>query len=282
GLTGPTTMGLIKVVDSEKYTFTLAGAADEVTPKLIQGELDMAAIPANLASVLYNNTQGKIRVLAVNTLGVLYITEKGDTVTDVASLKGKTIYATGKGSTPEYTLKHILKENGIDPENDVTIEFKSEPAEIVALLENAEGGVAMLPQPYVTAAMSKVEGLHIVLNLSEEWDKLGSDSKLITGVLVGRSDFIDANPEAVETFLNEYKESVDWVVNNTEEASELIDKYGIVKAAIAKKALPMCNITFISGEEMKTNLSGYLNVLFEANPKAVGGSLPGDDFYYGN
>ena len=183
GLKGPTTMGLVKVIEDNKngkasnnYNFTVAGSADEITPKLTKGELNIAAIPANLASVLYNKTQGKIKVLAVNTLGVVYITEKGESVKSVKDLKGKTIYATGKGSTPEYTLRYILKENGLDLDKDVTVEWKSEPTEVVALLSKGEGGVAMLPQPYVTVAQTSVEGLRIAINLNDEWEKLDNTS----------------------------------------------------------------------------------------------------------
>ncbi|MDO5445005.1 MAG: ABC transporter substrate-binding protein [Eubacteriales bacterium] len=287
GLKGPTSMGLVKLMeDSENgisansYEFTLAGSADEVTPKLIKGELDIAAVPANLASVLYNNTDGAVKLLAVNTLGVLYILEKGDSVSSVADLKGKTIYATGKGSTPEYTLRYILQENGIDPDKDVVIEFKSEPTEVVALLSQAESGIAMLPQPYVTVAQGSVEGLHIVIDLTDAWNKLDNGSMLITGVIVGRSDFIDSHKDAVDSFLEEYRESADYAVNNTAETAQLIEKYGIVKAAVAEKALPFCNLTFMAGDEMIAPLSGYLQTLFDQNPKAVGGKLPGEDFFY--
>ena len=279
GLKGPTSMGLVKLMDNEKYEFTLAGSADEVTPLLLKGELDMAAVPANLAAVLYNNSDGKIVTLAVNTLGVLSLLEKGDTVNGIEDLKGKTVYATGKGSTPEYTLRHILQSAGIDPDKDVTIEFKSEPAEVVALLQN-ENGIAMLPQPYATAALSQTEGLRLVLDISDAWDALVPESRLITGVLAARKDFVEKYPEATAKFLAEYRDSADWVNANNEEASQLIEKYGITKAAIAKKALPHCSIVFMDGAEMKQALSGYLAILSNQNPKAVGGKLPGEDFYY--
>ena len=278
GLKGPTSMGLVKLMDNEKYEFTLAGSADEVTPLLLKGELDMAAVPANLAAVLYNNSDGQIVTLAVNTLGVLSLLEKGNTVQEIKDLKGKTIYATGKGSTPEYTLRYLLSTAGIDPDHDVTIEFKAEPAEVVALLQN-ENGIAMLPQPYATAALTQTEGLRLVLDISEAWDALVPESRLITGVLAARKDFVEKYPEAVTEFLAEYKTSTEWVNESNEEASQLIEKYGITKAAIAKKALPHCNIVFLSGAEMKQVLGGYLTILYGQNPKAVGGKLPADDFY---
>ena len=288
GLKGPTSMGMVKLMEDaeggttkNQYNFTIAGSADEITPKLIQGELDMAAVPANLASVIYNNSKGAVELLAVNTLGVIYITEKGETVNALSDLKGKTIYATGKGSTPEYALRYILTENGIDPDTDVTIEWKSEPTEVVALMQEAEEGtVAMLPQPYVTVAQTQVEGLRIAIDLNKEWDNLKNGSQFITGVLVVRKDFAEKNPETVANFLDEYKASTEYVNANTDAAAELIEKFDIVKAAIAKKALPYCNITYMEGADMKTAMTGYLQVLFDQNPKSVGGTLPADDFYY--
>lgn len=287
GLKGPTSIGLVKVMKdnadgkaANKYEFTIAGSADEITPKLNKGELDMAAIPANLASVLYNNTNGAIKVLAINTLGVLYIVEKGDTVKSVADLKGKTIYATGKGSTPEYTLRYILSKNGVDPDNDVTIEWQSEPTAVVPLLKANDNAIAMLPQPYVTVAQSNVEGLNITLNLTDEWGKIEGSGALVTGVLVARTEFLEKHPDAVKKMLNEYAASSEYVNANIDDAAALVEEFDIFKAAIAKKAIPYCNIKVITGDEMRTSLSSYLAVLFEQNAKAVGGKLPDDAFYY--
>ena len=291
-LKGPTAMGMVQLMDNAEagpvngnsYTFTIAASADEVTPKLVQGEADIAAVPANLASVLYNNTEGQVQVLAINTLGVLYIVENGDSVQTVSDLAGKTIYASGKGSTPEYALNYILSENGIDPEADVTIEWKSEHSECVAALASDEDGIAMLPQPFVTTAQTQNENLRIALDLTEEWDALQADaetpSALLTGVVVVRTAFGDEHREAVIAFLDSYRESVDYVNANVTDAAALIEKYDIVTAAVAEKALPYCNITFIEGSEMQEKLSGYLNVLYEQNPTSVGGALPADDFYY--
>ena len=280
GLKGPTSIGLVKAMEEGKYEFSLHGSADEITPKLVRGELDMAAVPSNLASVLYNNTEGEVVLLAINTLGVIYIVDKGLDIKSISDLKGLTVYATGKGSAPEYALRYILSENGIDPDNDVTLEFKSEPTEVVSILSAEEKGAAMLPQPYVTVAQDKVEGFSIAIDLTEAWNELNMGSQLITGVLVARKDFVTEHPEAVRKFLEDYKASVDYVLSDTKGAAGLCEKYDIVKAAVAEKAIPYCNITFISGEDMKAPLSGYLETLFEQNPKAVGGKLPGDDFYY--
>ncbi|NLE26291.1 MAG: ABC transporter substrate-binding protein [Clostridiaceae bacterium] len=287
GMTGPTSMGMIKIMESAEagtaknnYNFTIVGSADEITPKLIKGDFDIAAVPANLASVLYNNTDKKVKLLAINTLGVVYIVEKGNEIEDFTDLKGKTIYATGKGSTPEYALRYLLSEHGIDPDKDVDIQWKSEPNEVVALFKNSEKGIAMMPQPYVTIAQTQVEGLRIAVDLTEVWDKLDNGSSLITGVVVVRSDFAEKHPQQIAAFLEEYRESADYVNTNIPEAAQLIEKFNIFKAAVAQKAIPYCNITFMEGEEMKNAIKGYLNVLLEQNPKSIGGKIPEDDFYY--
>ena len=287
-LKGPTAMGLVKLMSDDPqsasgpmYDFTLAGAADEVTPSLIKGDLDMACVPANLASVLYNKTEGQIVTLAVNTLGVLYIVENGNAVQSMADLAGKTIVAAGKGSTPEYALRYLLSENGIDPDKDVTIDWKSEHAECVAALASGAATIALLPQPFVTVAQTKIEGLRMALDLTAEWDALDNGSGMITGVVVARKSFVEEHPAAVGAFLQDYAASVDWVNSNNADAAQLISQFGIIEAApVAQKALPYCNIVCITGEEMTEKLTGYLQVLFDAQPAAVGGKLPGDDFCY--
>lgn len=283
---GPTTMGMVKLMDnSDKglttniYNVSMFGTADELVPKIVNGEIDIANVPANLASVLYKKTEGAISILNINTLGVLYVVETGETISSVADLKGKTIYSTGKGTTPEYTLNYILKSNGIDPENDVTIEFKSEAAEVAAMLAGAENAVAVLPQPYVTVAMNNNASIRIALNLVEEYKAIdGTD--MVTGVTVVRNEFLEANNEAVDIFMSEYAASVEYVNANVDEAAALIGGYDIVAEGVAKKALPYCNIVYITGEEMKTSVETYLNVLFNSDATSVGGALPGEDFYY--
>lgn len=291
-LKGPTAMGMVSLmddvdngkVDSENYKFTIAASIDEVTPAISQGETDIAAVPANVASVLYNKLEGGVQVLAVNTLGVLYIVENGDTVQSAADLKGKTIYASGKGATPEYALNYILQQNGLDPAADVTIEWKSEHSECVAALAQDPSGIAMLPQPFVTTAQMKNPDLRVALDLTEEWDKVQEGAQepgaLLTGVVVVRTEFAKENPEAVSDFLERYKASVDFVNENVDEAAQIVGQYDIVTAEVAQTAIPECNIVCITGDEMQEKLSGYLSVLNDQNPEAVGGKLPDDDFYY--
>lgn len=284
-LKGPTAMGLTYLMDNAEetgipYEFTIAAAADEISPMLIQGTTDLACVPANLASVIYNKTEGAVEVLAVNTLGVLYIAENGNEVGSLADLKGKTIYSSGQGATPEFALNYLLSSNGIDPKTDVTIEWKSEHSECLANLVANPGCVAMLPQPFLTTALAKSEDIHVAVDLNEEWEKLENGSALLTGVIVARREFAETYPHVIDSFLTSYGESVDYVNGNIPEAAQLIEKYDIVPAAVAEKALPKCNIVCITGGEMKAKLSGYLEVLFEQLPSSVGGALPSEDFYY--
>lgn len=285
-LKGPTAMGMAPMIveaqedEASDYTFTIAAAADEITPQLVQGNLDVAAVPANLAAILYNSTEGAVRVLAINTLGVLYIVERGDTIHSVEDLRGRTIYSAGKGSTPEFALNFILRENGLEPGVDVTIEYKSEHTECLSAILQDANAVAMLPQPFATTAQTQAEDIRIALDLTEEWNNLGVASSMITGVIVARAAWLDENPDAVSAFLAAYSESVDYVNANVADAAQMIGQLDIVTAEVAEQALPYCNITFIDGEEMKEKLSGYLNVLFEQDAASVGGALPDEAFYY--
>lgn len=283
GLKGPTTMGLVNLMageDAADYDFEMYGKADEIVPQLVKGELDAAAVPANLAATLYQKTNGAIEVACINTLGVLYVVENGETVNSVENLKGKTIVTTGKGTTPEYVLRYILTENGVDPDNDVTLDFYSEATEALAQLQAGTSTIAMLPQPFVTSALAQVEGLRVALDMNEEWEKVAG-SKLVTGVLVARKDAVEADPARFAAFMDGYKASVEAANTDLENTAALCEQYGIVaKAALAQKALPNCNIVFETGDEMKTDLETYFNVLYAADPTSVGGQLPADDFYY--
>ena len=287
GLKGPTTMGLVNLLSMEQagtaamdYDLQLYGAADEIVPLLIKGELDMAAIPANLAATLYQKTSGGIQAVAVNTLGVLYVVEQGDTVHSTADLKGRTILSTGKGTTPEYVLRYLLTANGLDPDKDVDIQYYSEATEVTAQMASTQDAIAVLPQPYVTAAGLKDDTLRVALDLTAEWDKV-ADTQLITGVTVVRKAYAEEHPDVVAAFLADYAQSVNAANTDLDGTAALCEEQGVVaKAAIAKKALPNCNIVCLTGEELKADVSGYLQVLYDADPTAVGGALPSEDFYW--
>lgn len=287
GLKGPTSMGMVKLLaDAEEgltandYTFTMAASAPDLTPQFIKGELDILAVPVNLGATLYANTDGGVMLLAASTLGVLYIVERGDTVESFADLAGRTVYATGKGTTPEYALTYLLAQNGLTLGEDVTVEWKSEPTEVVAQMAQEEGAVAMLPQPFVTVAQGQVEGLRVALDLSAQWDGLDNDSRLVTAGLLVRREFAEAHPDAVAKFLEEYAASVDYVNENPAEAAVLVEAQGIVKAAVAEKAIPYCSLVCITGADMKTAVSGYLQTLYDLKPETVGGAMPDDGFYW--
>ena len=280
-LKGPTAMGMVEMMETsgDSYAFTLEGSPDAITPRIAKGEIDIAAVPANLAAVLYNNTKG-VKVIAVNTLGVLYLVGNGEVeINRREDLLGKTIYSAGKGSTPQYALESILFALNLEEGKDVFVEWKSEHAECVAALLSDTESIAMLPQPFATSALMQNKSLSIVLDLNELWESING-SPLITGCLIARSEVLEKYKEAVESFLSLYSSSVDWVNSNNAEASLLIEKYGIIKAAVAAKALPYCNIVCMRGEEMKKALNIYYNSLYSLNPKSVGGSIPSEEIYF--
>lgn len=267
------------------YQVTMYGTPDEVVPLIVQGEADIALLPANLASVLYNRTLtedgAQIQVAAINTLGVLEILENGDTVQSIDDLAGRTVYASGKGASPEYVLNYLLTSNGLDPAADLTVEYRSEHTEVAALLASTPGAIAMLPQPFATVVKTQNPAVRTALSLTEEWAKVTDESQLVTGVVVVRTAFVAENPEAFAEFLEDYKASTEFTNDNPAEAAVLIAEAGIVPAApIAEAAIPASNITYIDGAELKSTFAGYLQVLFDADPASVGGSMPGDDFYY--
>ncbi len=288
-LKGPTSMGLAELMDrAEKgetendYTFTMAGKADELVGSIANGDLDIVLVPANVASILYTKTQGNVNVIDINTLGVLYVVASDDSISSMEDLKGKTVYMTGKGTTPEYVMNYLLSENGL-ADGDVTLEFKSEATEVASVLKEDPSAVGVLPQPFATAACIQNEALKPVLDLTEQWNLLNKEngSRLVTGVTIVRSDFLKKNEEAVKLFMEDHKASAAYTSEHLDEAAEMVAALGIVeKAPIAKKAMPACNIVCITGEEMKSALSGYLSVLEAADAKSIGGQLPGDDFYY--
>lgn len=285
-LKGPTGMGMVKLMqDNEdgaaanRYNFTVATAPEEVVSMLTSGEADIAALPSNLGANLYQKTGGKVKMAATNILGILYIMEKGETIQSAADLKGKTIVTSGQGSTPEYALNYILEQNGIDPEKDVTIEYKSEHSEVATLALAGQAEVIMVPQPFVTQIAVKDAGFRIALDISAEWKSL-TGQELSMGALVVRTEFLEENREAFDRFLEEYERSTQFINEKVEEGAALVEKYDIMPAAVAQKAIPSCNIVFIGGEEMKSSTAAFLEILFNANPASVGGALPDDNFYY--
>lgn len=288
-LKGPTSMGLVSLMDdadnsANQYEFTMATAADELLARMVSGDLDIALVPANVASVLYNKTGGDVSVIDINTLGVLYIVSGDTSIQTPDDLAGKTIYMTGKGTTPDYVIQYLLNAQET-PVTDVAFEYKSEAAEVAAVLKENPDAVGLLPQPFATVACAQNEALSVVMDLTEQWDLLqdGSGSRLVTGVTIVRDEVLSQHEDAVKRFLSEHERSAQAAENEPERVAELVAAAGIIeKAPIAQKALPYCSITYIDGQEMKDALSGYLGVLFDQDPASVGGAMPADDFYYMN
>lgn len=286
-LKGPTGMGMAKLINdkNEQFNISLATAATEIAPLMIKGEADIAACPLNLAATIYKKTEGKVKILAINTLGVLSILENGESIKSVADLKGKKIGATGQSATPEYVLNYILKANGIDPEKDVEITYYADHAELATLMATGKVDIAMLPEPNVSTVLAKNSSVRIALDLTEEWEKAtaanGEKTSLAQGCIIVRTDFLEAHPNAVKAFLAAYKESVSFVSSNADQAAQMIADAGIVPSAqIAKKALPNCNIVFVTGDDMIKSAKANFEVLFNADPKSVGGAIPDDSIYY--
>ena len=289
-LKGATTLGLLPLEDKaangeagENYEFSMMTAADELLPMMIKGELDIGLLPSNVASILYQKTNGGVTVIDINTLGVLYMVSGDSSVTGVEDLAGKIIYLTGKGTTPDYVLHYVLRGNGMDADSDCTLEYKSEATEVAALLAENPDAIGLLPQPFVTAACAQNDALSVILDMNAEWEKLqGEDgSRLVTGVTVVRNEFLQEHENAVATFMEEHQASAQSMNSDVENGAKLAAASEIIaKEPIALKAIPKCNITYIDGADMKQALSGYLEVLYEQNPESIGGALPGDDFYY--
>ena len=285
-LKGPTGLGALELMQKDEegtslvdYNFTIVGQPDEIVSKIATGELDVAAVPSNLASTLYHKTDGGVQMLAVNTLGVLYLVTKNVEITSIDQLEGMNIISSGQNSTSQYVLEYLLAEAGLTVGEDVTVEYKSEHAEAVSTLAAMDSGVAVLPQPFVTTATTQNPDIQIALDLSAEWERL-TESKLTMGAIIARKDYIEANPDAIEAFLYEYNLSTAYTNENPADAAVLSENYDIIAAAVAEKAIPYCNITYIDGEEMKTDITAFLEVLLGINPQSIGGSIPDDDFFY--
>ena len=288
-LTGPTGIGAVNMwnqaeqgIGLENYHFSAVAAPTEIVAKISSGEADIAAVSTNLASTLYHKTEGGVAVLAVNTLGVLNVLDNtGVEISSMADLKGRHIVTTGQGANPEYIINYLLRANGLDPEKDVSIDFKADGSELVTVWANEPEAAIIAPQPVATAIRGKYEGAKLALSLTEEWEKVSPESELMMGCMIVRRAFLEEQPEAVANFLTDYEASVNKANADAEATGALCEQYGIVaQAKMAQAAIPNCNLCYITGDALRDGLTGYLQVLLEANPASVGGSLPGDDFWY--
>ncbi len=286
-LKGPTALGMLNLMDADKndkaandYNFEVFTGADQIVPKIVNKSIDIAAVPTNVAATLYKKTEKNVSVIAVNTLGVISIVTNGVEIDSIDDLRGKTIYATGQGATPEYALNYILEKNGLEVGKDVKVEYKGEHSELATLVIANKVDIAVLPQPFVTNVTVKNPNVKIALDLSEEWAKVADDSQLVMGCLIVRNDFLSENKDAVEAFLNEYADSTEKANSEVKATAALSESFDILPAAVVEKALPHCNIVYMDGKDMKNNVSAYIKTLFDANPKSIGGEVPDDNFYY--
>lgn len=287
-LTGATGVGAAYLMEENEkgtsannYTFSLAAAPTDLVGQLTSGALDMIAVPTNLAASLYAKTQGNIRIVALNTLGVLNLLENGDTIHSVADLKGKTVYAFGQGANPEYVLNYILEKNGLKPGTDVEIVFKDN-AELTTLMATGQAKIAMLPVPASTTVLTKNADVRFALDITDEWDKVKEDDSVLTmGCVVTTAKYAEEHADAISGFLNEYAASIDYTNANPKDAAALVEKFAIVpSAAIAEKAIPDCNLVCITGDAIQPAVEGYFNVLFKADPTSVGGAVPDAGIYF--
>ena len=294
---GPTGMGMVDLMDNSKYEVTLLSDPTQVVSLISTGEVDIATCPLSLAANLYKKTNGGIKMLGINTLGVLYVVTNGVELSSLADLKGKTIYATGQASTPEYILNHLLKANNL--ENDVKVEYLSEHSELTAKVVSGDVKIAVLPEPFVSVATSKNANVKSVISLTDEWKKVNPDTELAMGCVIARKEFIDKNPDAVKQFISDNKQSVENINLDPSTKGDKIAEKGIIDASVfsvdsnlsEKKAaaaktekvqavISRCNIVFIDGNEMQTIANANFKVYFDADPKSIGGEMPSDELYY--
>ena len=285
-LKGPTGIGMVGVMRDapEDYAFTLCGGPDEIVAALASGSADIAACPTNLAATLYQKTNGGVRLLALNTLGVLHVVTSDPTIDSVDDLAGRTVYATGQASVPEYVIDYILEQNGLA--GSVTVEYVAEHSELATLLASGQVETGILPEPHVTSALMQNDSLRAALDVTALFEdaarSAGNDDMVLSmGCVVVRTAFAQEHPEQVEAFLAQYADSVALVNADPDAASQLVEQFGVMpKAAVAKRAIPNCHIVFVAGEEMRAQIEPLYELLYAANPASVGGALPDDAFYY--
>jgi NitT/TauT family transport system substrate-binding protein len=290
GLKGPSSMGMIKLIDEKpvlgdniESEYIIESAPDVLLGKVLNGEIHIAALPINAAAVLYNKTKGAYQAISVNTLSVLYLLEKdGKGIQSFQDLKGEKVYISGKGATPEYAMNYLLIKNGLDPEKDVELIYEMEHSTVASALLGGTAKYAVLPQPFVTTTLMKDKDAKIAIDFQSEWEEVeGENSTLAMTATIVKKEFAEQNREAVAEFIKKYKESVTWTNENPEAAGVLIEKHGILpQAKLAEMAIPKCNIVYIEGEKLEKLLNGFLKVIYDFNPKSIGGQLPDEGFYY--
>ena len=286
-LNGTTGFGMAKLMADSKagtaalnYSFTVETDPSNATAALVNGTADIAALPTNAAAALYNKTDGAVQVLALNTRGVLYVVTDGtESITSFADLRGKNVYVPVQN--PTFIFQYLCEKNGLTAGTDITIDNTyAQPAELNTALASGEVHIAVLPEPMVTIARAANPDLTVALDLTAEWDKAAPAGSLVQGCVVVRKAFADAHPNEVKAFLDEYKASIEYLTAEPDQAGQMIEEAGIfAKAAVAAKAIPNCNVCFVSGADMQAPLTEFLTALSTVAPQSIGGSVPEDDFY---
>lgn len=286
-LRGPAGMGMAPLMywaedgqTDNDYTFTLSGTPEEMVAGIVSGQLDIAAVPVNLAAVLYARTEGDVQIISALTQSVLFVLDSTGTINSVEDLRGQTIHLTGQGASPQFTLEHILRSNGLEPGVDVDIVFNAEHAELAALMVAGEVSIGLLPQPFATSVLNQSDEVEIALDLAAEWDKASPGSVFVQSSVVARAGFVEEHPDAVETFLQEHAASLAFVSEHVDQAAELMEQFDIVPAGVARQVIPISNFVYLFGPEMQHIVDAFLTVLYDANPDTVGGTVPGPSFYF--
>ena len=287
-LNGTTGFGMAKLITDTNtdtatlnYNISVEADASNVTAALINGSVDIAALPTNAAAVVYNKTQGDIQVLALNTLGVLYLVSDGtESIENISDLKGRTVYAPAQN--PSFIFSYICEANGLTVGQDVMIDNTyAQPADLRTAVAAGEVSIAVLPEPMLTIAKSSNDKLVTALDLTEEWDKVSEPGSLVQGCVVVRKSFAEENPEIIAHFMKDYETSIQYLFDESADIAGVIESSGVfAKGAVAAKALPNCNLCFITGENMQMVLSHFLEIMYKTQPASIGGAVPGDDFYY--
>ena len=285
-LAGPTGIGMVGMMEDNKgdYAFTLCSAANDIVAAIASGSADVAACPTNLAATLYQKTNGAVQLLALNTLGVLHVVTADESIQSVQDLAGRTVYATGQGSVPEYALSYILEQNGLT--GSVTVEYVAEHSELATMLAAGRAQIGVLPEPHVTSALMQNESLRAALDVTALFEEAArvdgkEDMVLSMGCVIVRRAYAQEHPDALAQFMADYAASVEMVNADVSGAAQLVQKHGILpKAAVAERAIPNCHIVFITGEAIRAQIEPLYQLLYDANPASVGGAMPDDAFYY--
>jgi NitT/TauT family transport system substrate-binding protein len=285
-LRGPTGLGIAKLAGDNPILpgdfdveYRFSSAPDVTVSNVLSGEADIAALPTNVAARLYS-AGVPYRILAVNTLGVLYIVSTDPAIEDLGDLEGRELLVSGRGANPDIILRALLEGRGIDPDEDLAIRYANHTEAAQLLLSGREQS-ALLPEPFVTRVLQQSPGARIAVDIQEEWQRqLGAGSTIGLGCIVVHNRLVEEEPAFVATFLEEYLASVEWVRSNPEQAGPIVEELGVgFTAEEAREAIPRANLVGLFGVEAYRAIDPYFRALYAFDPASLGGSLPGQDLF---